>query len=323
MGRSKVTVVGAGNVGASIATWMAAKELADVVLVDIVEGAAKGKALDLAESAPVLKFDISLIGSGGYEVTANSDVVVITAGVPRKKDPVTGQFPSRDDLVKTNQGIVAGVAREVAKYSPDAIIIVVSNPLDAMCHVVLQETGFPSYRVIGMAGALDTARYKTFIAMELGVSIKDIHGIVLGGHGDEMVPLPRHTSVAGIPVRELMSEDALQAIIARTRKGGGELVSLLGYSGYYAPAAGAVEMVESIVKDQKRVIPSAVYLDGQYGYSKLYVGVPAVLGSKGIEKVIEMELNDEEKGMLAKSAKAVTDVVNVLGYEATPDPVFL
>jgi malate dehydrogenase len=314
MGRTKITVVGAGNVGASCAMWITNRELGDVVLVDIVEGAAKGKALDLYEAAPVNKFDIRITGSAGYEETANSDVVVITAGVPRKKDPVTGKFPSRDELVKVNQEIVGGVAREVAKYSPNAIVIVVSNPLDAMCHVVLKETGFPANRVIGMAGALDTARYKSFLAMELGVSVRDIHGIVLGGHGDEMVPLPRHTSVAGIPVRELVAEDKLQAIIERTRKGGGEIVGLLGYSGYYAPAAGAVEMVEAIVRDQKRVIPSAVLLDGQYGYNGLYIGVPAVLGSTGVEKVIEMQLDDSEKAMLDKSAKAVADVVSVLGY---------
>jgi malate dehydrogenase len=314
MGRTKITVVGAGNVGASCAMWITNRELGDVVLVDIVEGAAKGKALDLYEAAPVNKFDIRITGSAGYEETANSDVVIITAGVPRKKDPVTGKFPSRDELVKVNQEIVGGVAREVAKYSPNAIVIVVSNPLDAMCHVVLKETGFPANRVIGMAGALDTARYKSFLAMELGVSVRDIHGIVLGGHGDEMVPLPRHTSVAGIPVRELVAEDKLQAIIERTRKGGGEIVGLLGYSGYYAPAAGAVEMVEAIVRDQKRVIPSAVLLDGQYGYNGLYIGVPAVLGSTGVEKVIEMQLDDSEKAMLDKSAKAVADVVSVLGY---------
>lgn len=314
-GRAKVTVVGAGNVGATCATWMAAKELADIVLVDIVEGAAKGKALDLAESAPVMNFDLEIVGSSDYEATANSDVVVITAGVPRKKDPVTGQFPSRDELVKINQDIVGEVTRKVAAASPNAILIVVSNPLDAMCHVVYEESGFDSRRVIGQAGALDTARYKTFLAMELGVSVRDIHGMVLGGHGDTMVPLPRHTSVGGIPVRELIAEDKLQAIIERTRKGGGEIVGLLGYSGYYAPAAGTVEMVEAIVKDQRRVIPSAVLLDGQYGYNGLYIGVPAVIGKNGVERVIEMELNDEEKAMLDYSADAVRSVVDVLGYQ--------
>lgn len=314
MARSKVTIVGAGNVGATCAHWIASRELADVVLVDVVEGLPQGKALDLLEASPVMKFDLNIVGSNTYETTAGSDVVVITAGVPRKKDPVTGKFPSRDELVKTNQKIVGEVTRQVAKYSPDAIIIVVSNPLDAMCHVVLNESGFPAERVIGQAGALDTARYKTFLAQELGVSIRDIHGMVLGGHGDTMVPLPRHTSVAGIPVRELIAEDKLQAIIQRTRNGGGEIVGLIGVSAWYAPAAGTVEMVEAIIRDQKRVIPSAVLLKGQYGYNDLYIGVPAVLGAKGIERIIEMELNEEEKGMLEISAKAVQDVVGILGY---------
>ncbi|MGQ9889659.1 MAG: malate dehydrogenase [Aggregatilineales bacterium] len=314
MARNKVTIVGAGNVGATCAHWIAAKELADVVLVDIVEGAAKGKALDLLQSGPVMNFDLSIVGSKDYELTADSDVVVITAGVPRKKDPVTGQFPSRDELVKTNQEIVGEVTRQVVKYSPNSVIIVVSNPLDAMCHVVYHESKFPAQRVIGQAGALDTARYKAFIAMELGVSVRDVHGIVLGGHGDTMVPLPRHTSVAGIPVRELMPEDKLQAIIERTRQGGGEIVGLLGYSGYYAPAAGTVEMVEAVLKDQKRVIPSAVLLNGEYGYTGLFIGVPAVLGAGGVERVIEMDLNAEEKAMLDHSAEAVRSVVSVLGY---------
>ncbi len=314
MGRQKVTVVGAGNVGATCAHWIVSKELADVVLVDIVEGVPQGKALDLLEASPVMKFDVNIVGATSYEATANSDVVVITAGVPRKKDPVTGKFPSRDELVKTNQKIVGEVARQVAKYSPNAVLIIVSNPLDAMCHVALQESGFPKERVIGQAGALDTARYKTFIAQELGVSVRDIHGIVLGGHGDTMVPLPRHTSVAGIPVRELMAEDKLQAIIQRTRNGGGEIVGLIGVSAWYAPSAGTVEMVEAVLRDQKRVIPSAVLLNGEYGYNGLYIGVPAVLGASGVEKVITMDLNDEEKAMLDISAKAVQDVVSILGY---------
>jgi malate dehydrogenase len=314
MARSKVTVVGAGNVGATCAHWIVTKHLADVVLVDIVEGVPQGKALDLAESAPVMGFDLKVTGSTSYEATANSDVVIITAGVPRKKDPVTGKYPSRDELVKTNQKIVGEVTRQVARYSPNAILIIVSNPLDAMCHVALHESGFPSNRVIGQAGALDTARYKTFLAMELGVSVNDIHGMVLGGHGDTMVPLPRHTSVGGIPVRELIAEDRLQQIIQRTRDGGGEIVSLLGVSAWYAPAAGTVEMVEAILRDQKRVIPSAVLLDGQYGYNGLYIGVPTVLGSGGVERVIEMQLNDEEKKMLEVSADAVRSVVNILGY---------
>jgi malate dehydrogenase len=314
MARSKVTVVGAGNVGATCAHWIASRELADVVLIDILENPTKGKALDLLEATPVYKLDVNIVGGGDYAMTADSDVVVITAGVPRKKDPVTGQFPSRDELVKTNQKIVGEVTQKVAQYSPNAVLIIVSNPLDAMCHVALHESGFPSERVIGQAGALDTARYKTFIAQELGVSVRDVHGIVLGGHGDEMVPLPRHTSVAGIPVRELLAEDKLQAIIERTRKGGGEIVGLIGVSAWYAPAAGAVEMVEAVIRDQKRVIPSAVYLHGEYGYNGLYVGVPAVLGAKGVEKVIVMDLNAEEKAMLEKSATAVRSVVDVLGY---------
>lgn len=314
MARSKVTVVGAGNVGATCAHWIASHELADVVLIDILEGPAKGKALDLLEAAPVMKFDINIVGGSDYALTQDSDVVVITAGVPRKKDPVTGQFPSRDDLVKTNQKIVGEVVQKVVQYSPNAILIIVSNPLDAMCHVALHESGFPPERVIGQAGALDTARYKSFIAQELGISVRDIHGIVLGGHGDEMVPLPDHTSVAGIPVRELMAEDKLQAIIERTRKGGGEIVGLIGVSAWYAPAAGTVEMVEAILRDQKRVIPSAVLLNGQYGYNGLFVGVPVVLGAKGVEKIIEMDLSDEEKAMLKKSADAVKSVVGVLGY---------
>ncbi len=314
MARSKVTIVGAGNVGATCAHWIATRELADVVLVDIVKGVPQGKALDLLESSPVMRFDLNITGTNSYEETANSDVVVITAGVPRKKDPVTGNFPSRDDLVKTNQKIVGEVTREVVKHSPNCIIIVVSNPLDAMCHVVLNESGFPSERVIGQAGSLDTARYKTFIAQELGVSIRDVHGMVLGGHGDTMVPLPRHTSVAGIPVRELMAEDKLQEIIKRARNGGGEIVGLIGVSAWYAPAAGVVEMVEAVIRDQKRVIPSAVLLNGQYGYNGLYIGVPAILGAKGVEKIVEMELNAEEKDMLEISAKAVQDVVGILGY---------
>lgn len=316
MARSKVTVVGAGNVGATCAHWLASREVADIVLIDIVnEGNfAKGKALDLYESAPVMKFDVKVGGGSDYTLTAGSDVVVITAGVPRKKDPVTGQFPSRDDLVKINQAIVGEVTRKVAEQSPNAILVIVSNPLDAMCHVALNESGFPSHRVVGMAGALDTARYKAFIAEAVGVSVRDVNAIVLGGHGDDMVPLPRHTSVAGIPVRELLAEDELQAIISRARKGGGEIVGLVGVSAWYAPGAGASEMVESIIRDQKRVIPSAVLLNGEYGYNGLYVGVPAVLGANGVEKVLVMDLNDEEKAMLEVSANSVRSVVSVLGY---------
>jgi malate dehydrogenase len=312
--RKKVSIVGAGNVGATAAHWIAARELADVVLIDIVQGLPQGKALDLLESGPVEGFDLKIVGTNNYEDTANSDVCIVTAGVPRRKDPVTGQFPSRDELVKTNQKIVGDVIRSFAQHSPNAILIIVSNPLDAMCHVALNESGFPANRVIGQAGALDTARYKTFIAEELGVSVKDVHGIVLGGHGDEMVPLPHHTSVAGIPVLELMSRGTLDKIIERTRKGGGEIVGLLGYSGYYAPASASVSMVEAIVRDQKRVIACAALLDGQYGYKDLYIGVPCILGADGIERIIEMQLSDEEKAMLDVSANAVKSVVGVLGY---------
>ncbi len=317
MGRSKITVVGAGNVGATCAHWLASREVGDVVLIDIAGdppgNMAKGKALDLAESFPVLGYDVAMSGGADYALTAGSEVVVITAGVPRRKKP-DGTFPSRDELVQTNQAIVGDVARQVAQHSPNAILVIVSNPLDAMCHVALHESGFPSNRVVGMAGALDTARYKAFIAMELGVSVRDVHGLVLGGHGDEMVPLPRHTSVAGIPVTELIPQDKLDAIINRARKGGGEIVGLIGVSAWYAPGAAAAEMVEAIVRDQKRVIPSAVLLKGEYGYDGLYIGVPAILGKSGVEKVLEMQLNDNEKAMLEVSANAVRSVVGVLGY---------
>ncbi len=312
--RNKITIVGAGNVGATAAHWAAQKHLGDVVLVDIVPGFPQGKALDLAESAPVMGFDIKLIGTQSYDETADSDVVVITAGVPRKKDPVTGKFTSRDELVEINRKIVGGVTREIASRSPNAVLICVSNPLDAMCHVMFHESGFPKNRVIGMAGVLDTARYKTFIAEALQVSVDDIHGMVLGGHGDTMVPLPSHTSVAGIPLTELLPQDKIDAIITRTRNGGGEIVGLLGYSGYYAPAASTVAMVESIVRDRKRVLPCAALLQGEYGYNDLFIGVPCVLGKDGIEKIIEMKLGDKEKAMLEVSANAVRDVVKILPY---------
>lgn len=312
--RNKITVIGAGNVGATTAHWAASRHLGDVVLVDIAKGVPQGKALDLAESAPAMGFDLSIVGANDYEATAGSDVVVITAGVPRKKDPVTGVFTSRDELVEINRKIVGACTKSVVEHSPDAILIVVANPLDAMCHVAFEESGLPKNRVIGMAGVLDTARYKTFIAMELGVSVEDIHGMVLGGHGDTMVPLPSRTSVAGIPLTELMAKDKIDAIIERTRKGGGEIVGLLGYSGYYAPAASSCVMVESIVRDRKRVLPCACLCEGEYGYSGLFLGVPAVLGKNGIEKIIEMKLSDEERAMLDVSAKAVREVVEIMPY---------
>lgn len=312
--RNKITIVGAGNVGATAAHWAVQKELGDVVLVDIKEGFPQGKALDLAESSPVMGFDSNLVGTNDYDATAGSDVVVITAGVPRKKDPATGKFTSRDELVETNRKIVSSVTKSIVEKSPDAILICVSNPLDAMCHVMLHESGFPANRVIGMAGVLDTARYKYFISEALSVSVEDIHGMVLGGHGDTMVPLPSHTSVAGIPLIELMPQEKIDAIIQRTRKGGGEIVGLLGYSGYYAPSASVVAMVESIVRDKKRVLPTAAFLKGEFGYSDLYIGVPAVIGKGGVEKIIEMKLGDKEKAMLEVSANAVKDVVKLLPY---------
>jgi malate dehydrogenase len=312
--RNKITIVGAGNVGATAAHWAVQKRLGDVVLVDIKEGLPQGKALDLAESGPVMGFDSTLRGANDYEATAGSDVVVITAGVPRRKDPETGQFTSRDELVEINRKIVGEVTKQCVKHSPDAVLICVSNPLDAMCHVMLHESGLPRERVIGMAGVLDTARYKTFIAEALGVSVEDVHGMVLGGHGDTMVPLPSHTSIGGIPLTELLPADKIEAIILRTRKGGGEIVGLLGYSGYYAPSASVIAMVESILLDKKRVLPTACYLKGEYGYKDLYIGVPAVLGAGGVEKIIEMKLGDAEKKMLEVSANAVRDVVKVLPY---------
>lgn len=312
--QNKIAFYGAGNVGATAAHWIANKELGDCVLFDIFGNVAEGKALDLYEAGPPIGFDAQVTGSNDPAIIADADVVVVTAGVPRRKDPKTGKFPSRDELVKINQTVMEEVSDNIKTYAPGSIVVVVSNPLDAMCHVVKEVTGFPRERIIGQAGALDTARYKTFISMELGVSVEDIHGIVLGGHGDTMVPLPRHTSVAGIPVTELISQEKLEAIIVRTRKGGGEIVGLLGYSGYYAPAAGVAIMVESILKDKKRVIPCAVYTQGEYGYEDLFIGLPVVLGRKGIEKIVDMQLNEGERAMLDHSAEAVRNVVEVLGY---------
>ena len=305
--RNKVTVVGAGNVGATCAHWIASKELADVVLVDIIEGMPQGKALDLAQAGPVEGYDLRVVGTNGYAETAGSDVVVITSGIARKPGM------SRDDLIATNKKIVGDVSEKVAAASPDAVVIVVSNPLDAMCHVASHVTKFPRERVLGMAGVLDTARYKTFIAMELGVSVEDVHGIVLGGHGDTMVPLPRHTSVAGIPLSELLPKDRIDAIVKRTASGGAEIVGLLKTgSAYYAPASAVVAMTESILKDKKRVLPCAVLLKGEYGYHDLFIGVPCVLGAGGLDKVIEMKLDDYEKGLLDHSAKAVKELVEAL-----------
>lgn len=314
MARNKIAFYGAGNVGATTAHWLAEKGIGDCVLFDIFGQVASGKALDLYESAPAIGFNSMITGSNDPAIISGADVVVVTAGIPRKKDPVTGKFPSRDELVKINQDVITDVARNIKQYAPDSIVVLVTNPLDAMCHVMFEETGFPRERIIGQAGALDTARYKAFIAQELGVSVQDVHGLVLGGHGDTMVPLPRHTSVAGIPVTELISKERLDEIINRTANGGGEIVGLLGYSAYYAPAAGTAIMVESILMDQKRVIPSAVYTQGEYGYSDLFLGLPCVLGRGGVERILDMELNAEERAKLDYSAEAVRAVVDVLGY---------
>jgi len=303
----KVTVIGAGNVGATAAQRLAEKQLCDVVLVDIVEGVPQGKALDLNEAAPVEKHDCHLTGANSYEETAGSDIVIITAGIPRKPGM------SRDDLISTNAGIVKSVTNEVASRSPEAVLIIVSNPLDAMCHVAFDASGFPKERVIGMAGVLDSARFRTFISMELDVSVENTHAFVLGGHGDTMVPLPRYSTVAGIPITELMAQDRIDALVERTRNGGAEIVGLLKTgSAYYAPASAAVEMAESILKDKKKILPCAAYLQGEYGQQDLFIGVPVKLGAKGIEEIIEITLTDEEKQALQKSADAVQELKDLL-----------
>ena len=300
----KVTVVGAGNVGATAAQRLAEKELADVVLVDIIEGVPQGKSLDLAQAAPIEKHDAHLAGANSYEDSANSDIVIITAGIPRKPGM------SRDDLLATNRGIIKNVTKQIVKYSPKAILIIVSNPLDAMCHVAMEESGFPKQRVIGMAGVLDSARFRAFIAMELNVSVENISALVLGGHGDTMVPLPRFSTVSGIPITELMSPERIESLVTRTRNGGAEIVSLLKTgSAYYAPASAAVEMAESILKDKKKILPCAAYLEGEYGISGLFVGVPVKLGKNGIEQIISLQLTAEEKKALDKSAASVKELV--------------
>ncbi len=303
----KVTVVGAGNVGATAAQRLAEKELCNVVLVDIVEGVPQGKALDLMEAAPVEKHDAKLVGTNAYDESAGSDIVIITAGIPRKPGM------SRDDLIATNMKIMKDVVKNVVEKSPNAILIIVSNPLDAMCHVALETSGFPKERVIGMAGVLDSARFRTFIAMELNVSVENTHAFVLGGHGDTMVPLPRYSTVAGIPITELMPQDRIDELVKRTATGGAEIVSLLKTgSAYYAPASSAVEMAESILKDKKKVLPCAAYLEGEYGIDKLFIGVPVKLGSKGIEQIVEIKLTAEEDAALKKSADAVQGLVESL-----------
>ncbi|MBK8614001.1 MAG: malate dehydrogenase [Flavobacteriales bacterium] len=310
----KITVVGAGNVGATCADACARWELAnEVVLLDIKEGFAEGKALDIWQTSPIALFDSRVIGStNDYSKTANSDVVVITSGLPRKPGM------SRDDLIATNAAIVKSVTENVAKHSPNAIIIVVSNPLDVMTYCAFLTSKFPANRVFGMAGILDTARYRAFLATELGVSPKDIQAVLMGGHGDTMVPLPRYTTVGGIPVTELIASDKLDAIVERTKKGGGEIVNLLGTSAWYAPGTAAAQMVEAIVRDQKRVFPVCAWLTGEYGIKDVYLGVPVILGKNGIERIIELKLNKEEMELTQASAKAVKEVMDVLDKMNVP-----
>jgi malate dehydrogenase len=303
----KATVVGAGHVGATAAQRLAEKELCDVVLIDIIEGVPQGKALDLTEAAPIEKHDAHLTGANAYDASANSDIVIITAGIPRKPGM------SRDDLISTNAGIVKTVTQQIAALSPDSILIIVSNPLDAMCHVTHEASGFPKERVIGMAGVLDSARFRAFISMELNVSVENTHAFVLGGHGDTMVPLPRYSTVAGIPITELLPEDRIDALVDRTRNGGAEIVGLLKTgSAYYAPASAAVEMAESIIKDKKKILPCAVYLEGEYGINDLFIGVPVKLGAAGAEEIIEITLTADEKAALQNSAAAVQELKDVL-----------
>lgn len=309
MKRKKITIVGAGNVGASAANWIVSKGLGDVVLVDIVENVTRGKALDLSEATPLLNVDSKIIGGKSYGDTKDSDIIVVTAGVPRKPGM------SRDDLVEINSKIVGSVVKEVVKYSPNAILIVVSNPLDAMVYTAYKISGFPKERVMGMAGILDSTRFRFFIASELGVSVNDVNAIVLGGHGDTMIPMERLANVNGIPVTELLSKEKLDKIIERTRNGGGELLSLLNTSAWVAPGIAICEMVESIVKDKKRVLPCAAYLDGEYGIKDLFIGVPVVLGKKGVEKIVEIKLNEEEKEQFDKTVEHVKSVVNVIDFD--------
>ncbi|MCP8617093.1 malate dehydrogenase [Salirhabdus salicampi] len=307
--RRKVSVIGAGFTGATTALMVAQKELADVVLVDIpdMENPTKGKALDMLEASPVQGFDANITGTSNYEDTKDSDIVVITAGIARKPGM------SRDDLVNTNAKIMKSVTQEIVKYSPNSYIIVLTNPVDAMTYTVFKESGFPKNRVIGQSGVLDTARFRTFVAQELNLSVKDVTGFVLGGHGDDMVPLIRYSYAGGIPLEKLIPQDRLDAIVERTRKGGGEIVNLLGNgSAYYAPAASLTEMVEAILKDQRRVLPAIAYLEGEYGYDDLYLGVPTILGGNGLEKVIELDLTDEERNALNKSVESVKSVLSIL-----------
>ena len=309
MTRKKISIIGAGFTGATAAFIAAQKELGDVVLVDMPqsEDPTKGKALDIAESAPVLGFDSKVIGTSNYEDTKDSDVVIITAGIARKPGM------SRDDLVQTNQKVMKSVTEQIVKYSPNTIILVLTNPVDAMTYTVYKASGFPKERVIGQSGVLDTARFRTFVAEALGLSVKDVTGFVLGGHGDTMVPLIRYSAAGGVPLEKLLSQDKIKEIVDRTRKGGAEIVNLLGNgSAYYAPSAALIEMTEAILKEQKRVLPSIAYLEGEYGYEDIYLGVPTVLGANGIESIIELDLTDDEKQLLDESVESVKTVRDIL-----------
>ncbi|GIK19899.1 MAG: malate dehydrogenase [Leptolyngbya sp. PLA2] len=308
MRRAKIAVIGAGNVGATCAHWAAAKELGDIVLLDIPDrdGVARGKALDLLCCGPIERFDSRVVGTSDYRDIAGSDVVVITAGLPRKPGM------SRDDLIETNVKIVKSVSEQVAEHAPKSIVIVVSNPLDAMVYTAWKATGFPTSRIMGQAGALDVARFRAFLAMELGCSIEDISALLLGGHGDDMVPLPRLTSVHGIPIADLLPKEKIDACVERAKVGGGEIVKLMGTSAYYAPASGTVQMVEAIVKDKKRIIPSAAYCDREFGVGGYFVGVPAVLGSAGVERIVEFKLQPDEQKLFAESVAHVKDLVGVV-----------
>src|SRR5690349_24284843 len=307
MARNKVTVIGAGNVGATTAQRIAEAGLADVVLVDIVDGMPQGKGLDLAEAAPVVGHDARITGTNDYADTAGSDIIVVTSGIPRKPGM------SRDDLIATNAGIVGGVVKSAAAVSPDAIIIVVTNPLDVMCHVAKVASGFPRERVLGMAGVLDSARFRTVIAQELNVSVEDVHAFVLGGHGDTMVPLSRYSTVAGVPITELLSKERIDAIAKRTADGGAEITKLVGTSAWYAPGQAAAEMCEAILRDKKKILPCSVFLQGEYGVRDLFVGVPVKLGARGVEQIIEIKLTPEEDAALKKSAASVKELVDVIG----------
>ena len=307
MGRKKISVIGAGNVGATVANKVAEMEIGDVVMVDIIDGLPQGKGLDMLESAPIGGFDSNIVGSMEYDETANSDVVVITSGVARKPGM------SREDLLDTNKKIIESVVGQVVAKSPDAILIMVANPLDTMTYLALKRSGFPRDRVMGMAGILDTARFKAFISMELDVSVEDIQTVILGGHGDEMVPLPRYTTVSGIPILQLLPRETVERLVERTRKGGGEIVSLLKTgSAYYAPGAAAAQMVEAVLKDKKRILPCCAYLEGEYGLSDICFGVPVKLGAKGVEEVIELELTAEEKELVSESAESVKKSIAAL-----------